>query len=40
MGFRAYQELGAAAVLGPVTDAQVREVKELVNRSNHQYEVP
>ena len=30
VGLRAYQELGEAAVLGPVTDASIRKVCESV----------
>ena len=33
VGLRAYQELGEAAVLGPVTDAQVRVVCDRVKRT-------
>ena len=33
VGLRAYQELGEAAVLGPVTDARVRAVCDRVKRT-------
>ena len=33
VGLRAYQELGEAAVLGPVTEAQVRVVCDRVKRT-------